>query len=82
MVRNSYNTPRMRVSHRATSAVQYAIRKGKITRQPCEVCGHIDSQAHHTSYEIEKWLCVTWLCRLHHIEWHSRNTPIYPAALS
>jgi len=26
------------------------IRRGKIVKQPCEICGNVDSQAHHDDY--------------------------------
>src|SRR4051812_39153823 len=43
-----------------------ALRKGVLTRQPCEVCGSEKSQAHHEDYS--KPLEVRWLCRPHHTE--------------
>ena len=49
---------------KAHMAVQQAIRSGKLTRLPCEVCGSIKSQAHHTDYD--KPLEVKWRCRKHH----------------
>ena len=46
---------------RARSTLNHAIRDGKIKKIPCEVCGEINSQAHHGDYgkplEV-KWLCV------------------------
>lgn len=51
---------------------RYAIRKGYLIRQPCEVCStEIDVQAHHDDYS--KPLDVRWLCRKHHRE-HHKNT--------
>jgi len=38
----------------------YAIRHGKLQRQPCEVCGAKDTHAHHDDYT--KPLQVRWLC--------------------
>ncbi len=46
--------------HRARRAVQYAIRTGKITRQPCCYCGAVDTEAHHADYS--KPLDVRWVC--------------------
>lgn len=51
---------------RAHGAVQRALKSGELVRQPCEVCGNPDSEAHHDDYE--KPLEVQWLCRLHHRE--------------
>jgi hypothetical protein len=54
----------------ARSAVARAIKTGKITRQPCEICGDIKSQAHHTDYR--KYYEVKWLCFKHHREAHKQ----------
>jgi hypothetical protein len=51
----------------AQSAVKYAIRTGKLVRQPCEVCGE-PAQAHHDDYS--RPLDVKWLCQHHHIAHH------------
>jgi hypothetical protein len=44
------------------------LRRGKLVRQPCEVCGSADSQMHHHDYS--KPLDVQWLCREHHLQLH------------
>lgn len=49
----------------------YAIKKGKLIRQPCEVCGDLKSEAHHDDYS--KPLIVRWLCKDHHEEWHTNH---------
>jgi hypothetical protein len=48
----------------------HAIRDGRLVKQPCEVCGEIEVDAHHDDYS--KPLDVRWLCRKHHAE-HHRN---------
>ena len=48
---------------RAHRRVAYALRTGKLLRQPCEVCGEW-AQAHHPDYS--KPLDVKWLCGIHH----------------
>ena len=60
---------RMRENHpekyKAHTRLNNAVRDGKITRQPCEVCGtnkHV--HAHHDDYS--KPLDVIWLCAAHH----------------
>jgi hypothetical protein len=58
----------------AHDAVKDALRAGKLTRQPCEVCGKPRGHAHHDDYR--KPLEVRWLCRDHHLEWHRHNTAI------
>lgn len=48
-----------------------ALATGKLTRQPCEVCGNENSQAHHPDYD--KPLNVMWLCPTHHAQEHKRT---------
>jgi hypothetical protein len=61
---------RRRVAHpekaKAWSAVYWAIKTGKLTRKPCEICGEPKSQAHHGDYS--KPLDVRWFCFKHHRE--------------
>lgn len=52
----------------AHHAVQQEIRIGRLTRQPCEVCGAERVDAHHDDYS--KPLDVRWLCRGHHLKHH------------
>lgn len=53
---------------RARAYIINGIQRGKITRQPCEVCGEPNAQAHHDDYS--KPLEVRWLCPQHHAEVH------------
>ena len=46
-------------------ATQSALKKGVITRQPCEVCGEA-AEAHHSDHRQP--LQIRWRCRLHHKE--------------
>lgn len=62
--RRQENQPAIR-AHRAVSS---AVRSGKLTPEPCEVCGHMTVDAHHDDYK--KPLDVRWFCRLHHMELH------------
>ena len=62
-----YKTSKERMS--ARNAVKYALKVGKLVRQPCFVCGEI-AQAHHSSYAADMRLSVTWLCQTHHNELH------------
>ena len=62
---------------RARRALNRAVARGEIERQPCEVCGlepkvvngrqRIEAH-HHKGYEPEHWLDVEWLCCPHHRE--------------
>jgi hypothetical protein len=56
----------------ARHAVKRALQAGKLTKQPCFVCGN-DAEAHHASYAKEMRLSVTWLCRAHHAEVHRKR---------
>jgi hypothetical protein len=60
-------TPEQRFRANARSYVNVYIRRGKIQRQPCEVCGG-KAQPHHEDYS--KPLQVRWLCRRHHVRHH------------
>lgn len=53
---------------KARSKVSVAVLRGKLTKQPCEVCGDANAEAHHEDYT--KPLTVRWLCLLHHRESH------------
>lgn len=57
------------------SAISNAIHNGRMTKQPCEVCGAEPAEAHHDDYN--KPLEVRWLCDKHHKEWHKYNKPKY-----
>jgi hypothetical protein len=53
----------------AHKAVERALRKGILVRQPCEVCGAASRvHAHHENYAEP--LAVRWLCALHHKDAH------------
>lgn len=49
---------------RAHKRVEYAVKVGRLVRQPCEACGDEKVTAHHDDYS--KPLEVRWLCRPHH----------------
>lgn len=44
------------------------VKRGKVKKEPCKVCGNEKSQAHHPDYS--KPAEVVWLCREHHLELH------------
>lgn len=57
--------------YKATNAVNNALRDGRLTKKPCEMCGAEDSQAHHWDYN--KPLEVQWLCRACHLMMHEKQ---------
>ena len=52
---------------KANASVARAIRSGRLSPQPCWVCGE-RAQAHHPDYS--RPLDVVWLCVLHHRQAH------------
>lgn len=63
-----------RDKQRGRKIMHTAIRKGELIRQPCQVCGAVKVEAHHSDYS--KPLDVMWLCRFHHMEEHRRINAI------
>jgi hypothetical protein len=55
----------------ARSYAKSYLRRGKLERKPCEVCG-TKAQMHHEDYS--KPLTVTWLCRAHHLALHASES--------
>lgn len=52
----------------ARSYLKTYVRRGKVRREPCAVCGAGKAEGHHEDYG--KPLEVRWLCRAHHLEHH------------
>lgn len=51
----------------AQNRLNYAIRKGRLKRLPCEICGEAKKvHAHHVSYDPKDWYNVRWLCYVCH----------------
>src|SRR5688572_12175546 len=59
------------LKYAAVSAVGRAVRDGKLSKQPCEVCGGTNVEAHHDDYS--KPLDIRWLCVEHHREHHRKE---------
>jgi ribosomal protein S27AE len=53
---------------KARVIARYYIKRGKIKKQPCEICGNKKTQAHHEDYN--KPLEVRWLCPSCHKKLH------------
>lgn len=56
----------------AQTALNNALRDGKIMKLNCFVCGN-DAEAHHPDYD--RPLDVVWLCKPHHKEAHNSSVP-------
>lgn len=66
--KHSELNPEARKKANARAYLKTYIRRGKIKKQPCEICKDPNSEAHHEDYD--KPLVVIWLCRKHHLEHH------------
>lgn len=55
----------------ASILARKAVKIGLLAKAPCEVCGCVKSEGHHSDYS--KPIEVMWLCRKHHMGWHSKN---------
>ena len=54
---------------RAHWILAWEVKQGRITPQPCEVCGKLNTGGHHDDYS--KPLEVRWLCPYHHRKLHA-----------
>lgn len=60
-----------RVKRKAQTAVNNAIRDGRLTKQPCHICGELEVEGHHPDYSAP--LDVVWLCTKHHAQLHEEH---------
>ena len=71
--KHSELTEEQKLKANVRSYLNVYIKRGKIIKQPCVVCGNVNSEAHHEDYS--KPLEVIWYCREHHLNHHlSRGT--------
>ena len=61
--------PLKEVKKRARTIYKTALRRGKLVRTPCHICGATEVEGHHPDYS--RPLDVVWLCKKHHQEIHS-----------
>jgi hypothetical protein len=67
-VKYSEKPESLKIKERARSYANMYLKRGKIKKTPCIICGDKDTQAHHEDYS--KPADVVWLCRKHHFEYH------------
>ena len=60
----------------AVGKVWKALEKGRLIKQPCQICNAPKADAHHSDYG--KALDVMWLCSKHHRAWHRVFIPEHP----
>ena len=62
-----------RIKNLARWALRHAVDRGEVIKKPCEKCGILKVDGHHTDYT--KPFDVIWLCRkCHHVE-HKKLKP-------
>ena len=66
--------PGVQKKNKARRALSYAVERGYVERQPCEVCGATKVHGHHDSYD--RPLDVRWLCQKHHAAIHEHTRPV------
>lgn len=54
----------------ARSYLHVYVKRGKVNKTPCEVCGKNEVEGHHQDYN--KPLEVRWLCKFHHLRLHGK----------
>ena len=54
--------------YKAHSAVNNAVRDGRLIKSPCVICGSTKVVGHHENYS--KPLDVIWMCQAHHVQYH------------
>lgn len=57
--------------YQAKTAVGNAVRDGRLSKKPCELCGEQETEAHHPDYS--KPLEVQWVCRSCHLMLHGKQ---------
>lgn len=67
-VRLRSQSPIYKFKNRARWITKDALKRGILTKAPCEVCGEVKSEIHHDDYS--KPLEIRWLCREHHVQFH------------
>lgn len=57
----------------ARSYLKVYVKRGKVQKKPCEVCGTTEAiEGHHKDYS--RPLDVVWFCRAHHLATHSSQS--------
>lgn len=72
--KNSKENPETHYKNLIRRDLREQVKRGRIIKLPCQVCGDIKSEAHHSNYN--RPLSVVWLCRKHHLELHKGNLSI------
>lgn len=71
--------PREPYKEKCHALFQYAVKIGRVKKQPCIICDKFPAEGHHHDYW--KPLKVIWLCRKHHSALHRESFCLYPRLL-
>ena len=63
-------SPAQKKKEIARAYTKVYLKRGKITKENCSVCGDLNSQIHHLNYD--KPLLIQWLCRPCHLNMHKQ----------
>ena len=63
-------TEEQKMKGNARAYLHTYVKRGKVKRKPCQVCGSVFAHAHHEDYS--KPLEVEWLCKKHHLQLHGK----------
>lgn len=65
-----------KVAHRL---IDFALRMGRIQKEPCRVCGSDQVHAHHPrGYLGDAAYDIWWLCPVHHVAAHRESGSVRP----
>ena len=63
-----FRRQREKLKYRARMIVNNLLAAGKLSKEPCFLCGEPVTAAHHVDYEYPEK--IIWLCRKHHEDVH------------
>ena len=66
-------TPEKRQKRKARTRIYVAIKRHKMVRQPCCICGAVSEAHHYAGYDDNHLYDVMWLCRKHHREFEKNS---------
>lgn len=70
-------SPEEKKKSNCRSHTKTLVKRGKLKKQPCEVCGSEKVEAHHDDYD--KPAEVRWLCKVHHVDLHKGTLTFWQA---
>ena len=77
--RKELRDPSIKVRQNARRKTNELIRKGKLKRKPCVVCGDKNVLPHHEDYNNP--FQIIWMCEKHHKEYHDGKISLFNGKL-